>query len=162
MRHLILISLFALSTQAFGATETDTEVVKACLDNWKTHPFPKNNPDFRVISPKVKVMGIGGRMAEEKETSSPELVLIKSNVNVMSKNIIKLANPNGWYCLQNKVDVMAKTEIELNCNAHLTSSNTEATILKQDDDETGVTVLGKTVVKRDCTEKSGNQEKGNL
>ena len=71
MRHFIMISILALSAQAFAATETDTQDVKTCLENWKAHPFSEGKPKFRVISPKVKVMGIGGRMAEEKETSSP-------------------------------------------------------------------------------------------
>ncbi len=136
---------------SFSLTAAEIDDVKTCLDNWQDHPFKGAPIKYRIISSKVKVMGIGGEMAEEKATKSPELVLIKPNVNVMTKNVLKLSNPNGWYCLQNKVDVMAKTEILLNCSAHLTASNAGATVLGSDTNETGVTVMGKTTVSRvDC------------
>jgi hypothetical protein len=159
MRHLIftllpaLLFTFVTSFASSAYALTDEEDIQICLENWKEHPFG-SKPKFRVITPKVKVMGIGGHMAEEKATDKPELVLIKSNVNVMSKNVMKLSNPNGWYCLQNKVDVMAKTEINLDCKAKLTASSNQATVLGRDDEQTGVTVMGKTTVNRECGGKS--------
>lgn len=145
MQKLIYTLLLALSFSAFAG---ELEDVKTCLNNWGEHPFKEGKLKYRIISSKVKVMGIGGEMAEEKTTKSPELVLVKPNVNVMTKNIVKLTNSNGWYCLQNKVDVMAKTEIQLGCKAHLTASNAGATVIGSDTNETGVTVLGKTTVSR--------------
>jgi hypothetical protein len=59
-----------------------------------------------------------------------------------------LANPNGWYCLKGKVDVMGKTEINLNCKAHLATSTDSVTVAGSDDNDTGVTVLGKSVVNK--------------
>jgi hypothetical protein len=148
MQKLIYVIVLALSFSAFAS---ELEDVKTCLNNWGDHPFKEGKLKYRIISSKVKVMGIGGEMAEEKATKNPELVLVKPNVNVMTKNIIKLSNPNGWYCLQNKVDVMAKTEIQLGCKSHLTASNSGATVIGSDTNETGVTVLGKTTVSRlDC------------
>ena len=148
MRNIILIiSIFAL-TPLFASNLDD---VKVCLENWKENPFSRDNPKFRVVAANVRVMGIGAEMADQTPTSKPELVLIKPNVSVMSKSVMRLLNPNGWYCLKGKVDVMAKTEIELHCKAHLTASNSGATVMGSDANETGVTVLGKTVVQRvDC------------
>ena len=94
MQKLIYITLLALSFSAFAG---ELEDVKTCLNNWGEHPFKEAKLKYRIISSKVKVMGIGGEMAEEKSTKSPELVLVKPNVNVMTKNIIKLSNPNGGW-----------------------------------------------------------------
>lgn len=146
MRALMLILVLALSGAAFA---TDLEEVQTCLANWKDHPFKTEKPEFRVISAKVRVMGIGDELADLKETSKPELVLIKPNVTVMSKSTLRLMNPNGWYCVKGKVAVMGKAETQLHCKAHMTTSDTGATVLGSADEESGgVTVLGSSKVTR--------------
>lgn len=147
--------LFALlfSLTAFASDEDD---IQRCLKNWGKHPFAKEHPDFRIITGKVRVMGIGSNVEDTNPTDKPELVLIKPTVSVMSKTSLDLMNPNGWYCLKTKVDVMGKTEINLNCKAHMAMSKDGTTVMGSNKEEQGVTVLGKSVVNRRC---GGDSEK---
>jgi hypothetical protein len=61
-----------------------------------------------------------------------------------------LMNPNGWYCIHNKVNVMSKTEITLHCKAHLATTKDGLAVLAKDEKEQGVTVLGKATIVRKC------------
>jgi hypothetical protein len=144
---LIVFSFLLFSTIA----EADEyEAVSLCMKNWGTHPFNSSKPKYRVIGKKVKVFGIGGNINDTKVTKNPELVLIKPNVSVMSVARMNLMNPNGWYCLHNKVNVMSKTEINLHCKAHLATTKDGLAVLAKDEKEQGVTVLGKAVITRKC------------
>lgn len=148
------LALFAsLILAASVAVADDRDDVIACLKNWKEHPFPvgKEKAD-RVLATSVRIFGAGGDLVDDAKTDEPELVLVKPAVSVMTKTTMKLLNPNGWYCLKGKVDVMAKTEITLGCSTHLISSTQGATVLgAQNEQSTGVTVMGKSAVNRnDC------------
>jgi hypothetical protein len=155
MKFLVVIFSLAFSLAAFASTDSDD--IQNCLHRWEKHPFAKANPDFRVITAKVKVMGIGGEVVDQVKTEKPELILLKPNVTVMSKSVISLLNPNGWYCVKGKVDVMGKSEIMLACSAHLAASG-GATVLGSDDAETGVTVLGRSTVERVGCANEGAKE----
>jgi hypothetical protein len=150
MKRLALIVLAAGAFVAMGnldsarAQEEYLPDVQICLQNWKTHPFSKDKPTFRVIEPRVKVMGIGGNTEDATPTDKPELVYIRPNVSVMSKSILDLKNPNGWYCLGSSTAVMAKVEINLDCRAHLASAREGVTVLGGG--EKGVNVMGATAV----------------
>lgn len=147
MKLIAILGLSFMCSVALAAT--DQEEVATCLKNWKTHPFKDKNPDFRIIGSKVKVLGMGDEMVDGQKTNEPELIFVKPTVNVMSKSVIHLLNPNGWYCLKNNVAVMGKTEIEIDCKAKLTSATTGATVLGKDDSDNGsVTVLGKNTVNK--------------
>ena len=144
-----LVSLLVVALVFTGsAWASDLDDVTQCLAHWGQHPFSKTEPKFRTISSKVKVMGVGGEITDGAKTEKPELVLIKPAVNVMSKSVMTLANPNGWYCLKGKVDVMGKTEINIDCKAHLATSTDAVTVAGSDDSDTGVTVMGKSVVNK--------------
>lgn len=140
------------------AHASDQEEIQQCLRHWGKHPFAKSNPEFRTMATKVKVMGIGDEMTDTKATGKPELVLLKPSVNVMSKSVMSLMNPNGWYCIKGRVDVLGKSEINLHCKAHMASSNDGATVLGSNNSDTGVTVLGKSVVNRLGCEKNKTTE----
>ena len=129
--------------------------VQACLNAWGTsHPFRNvRKLRFRVIQSSVKVFGLGGDVVDNVATDYPQLIFIKSAVNVMGKSRYRLLNPNGWYCFEDNVNVMGKAIIETACQPHLaTSKGASTTVLgKTDADEPGsVTVLGKTVIQRHC------------
>ena len=144
----LLISSFFLFTPMAVADEY--EAVRLCMKNWGTHPFNASKPKYRVIGKKVKVFGIGGNINDSSVTASPELVLIKPNVSVMSVARMYLMNPNGWYCIHNKVNVMSKTEINLHCKANLATTKDGVAVLAKDEKEQGVTVLGKATIVRKC------------
>ena len=134
------------------AGASDSDDIQSCLHNWGKTPFTKDS-EYRTISSTVRVMGIGDALSDTKETAKPELILLKPAVSVMSKSIVKLLNPNGWYCIKGKVDVLGKTEIELHCKAHMASSKDGATVMGSNNDKNGVTVLGKSTVNRvSCAE----------
>ncbi len=143
------VFLILMIVSKVAIADSDTEV-KACLSNWKKTPFNIQNPNYRTISASVNVFGVGKDIEDSKKTESPELVYIKPSVNVLGKNTMKLLNPNGWYCLKSNTNVLGKATIELHCNAHLTMSNSGATVLGSNDSESGAstTVLGKTKIKR--------------
>ncbi|GBE07032.1 MAG TPA: hypothetical protein ENG90_10465 [Gammaproteobacteria bacterium] len=147
-RITVITFIFLIATSTARADEY--EAIRLCLNNWDTHPFNASKPKYRVIGKKVKVFGIGGNINDTKVSKNPELVLIKPNVSVMSVARMYLMNPNGWYCIHNKVNVMSKTEIILNCKAHLATTKDGLAVLAKDEKEQGVTVLGKAVITRKC------------
>jgi hypothetical protein len=140
---LTLLALIAVISPARAAEDGDLSAVRACLAHWgKEAPFDSKNPKYRVLSSRVKVLGIGGETRDDVPTDSPELVLIKANVNVLSKAELNLLNPNGWYCLKGQVAVLGKSEVKLHCKANLASSYDGATVMGGSDTDQGVTVLG--------------------
>ncbi len=120
------------------------EEIRGCFASWKTHPFPKENPSYKTLNAKVKVMGIGNNVKDDEVTAEPSLVLVKPAVAVMSKQTLELLNPNGWYCLKNMTTVMGKGEIRLHCKAHLASSDDGASVAASGQENVGGTaVFGK-------------------
>jgi hypothetical protein len=127
-------------------------VVKECLAAWgETQPF-KDEPAlrFRIIEPDVKVLGIGADITDSTQTSEPELILLRPAVNVMSKMTFHLMNPNGWYCFEKNITVMAKSEVSLACSAHVAAGSGGATVMGSSPGQGGATVMGKTVFERNC------------
>lgn len=138
----------------YGASSRHWPDVELCLEQWGDHPF-KNKKDvrFRKIDPDVKIFGLGGNVVDNAKTSYPQLIYIRPAVSVMSKATYKLMNPNGWYCFKSKVNVMGKSVIKAACDAHITTSKGKTTVLgKGEDDKKGTTVMGKSVIERDCEE----------
>ncbi len=155
---LAIVSLSGIGP-AFASDQDpgDIAAVKACLRNFVKHPFNAEKPTFRTMSAKVRVFGIGGSTSDEKPTAKPELVLVKPNVAVMSKNDLNLLNPNGWYCLKGQVSVLGKSEIHLHCKAKLAASKDGVTVLGGTDHDSGVTVLGSSKITRvDCPAEDGS------
>lgn len=130
--------------------------VKACINAWegKSNPFrKKKNVRFRIMSSTVKVFGLGGGSnsnVDEVKTSYPQLIFIKSSVNVMGKSTFRLMNPNGWYCFEDNVNVMGKAVIEIGCNTNLATTSGSTTVMGASRGTSGVTVMGKSEVKRIC------------
>ncbi|MGH7898146.1 MAG: hypothetical protein ACREQQ_09345 [Candidatus Binatia bacterium] len=150
MPRLFRIVLFAFAldlsaTPAALAQDPYHAGVQRCLANWKTHPFG-GSTEYRVIAPRVGVFGIGGDVRDDTATEKPELVYVRPNVSVMSKSVLELLNPNGWYCLERSVAVMAKIEIRLACSAHL--ATTEEGVSVMGGGGGGVNVMGATRVER--------------
>ena len=155
MRRLLpfAIALFVLapfaSPSAHAQPDRYLESLQRCLKNWGSHPFDPSAPRYRVIEPKVSVFGIGGDIRDDTPTAAHELVYIRPNVSVMSKQDIELLNPNGWYCLERSVSVMAKVAIRLHCDAHLATTQEGVTVMGGGD--RGVNVMGATSVEMvDC------------
>jgi hypothetical protein len=162
MKKLSLLLCFCVVAPCFASDQDagDVAAVKACLKNFGKHPFNAEHPTFRTMSAKVRVFGIGQSSHDEKPTDKPELVLVKPNVAVFSKNDLDLLNPNGWYCLKGQVSVLGKSEIHLHCKAKLASSRGGVTVFGGNDHDSGVTVLGSSRLTRvDCPEKKSDQAK---
>ena len=146
MKTLVIAALAAsalVSTTAFAAT--DQAVLDACIGSWGgKSPFKKGTPASSVISPGVKVFGIGGKGGNtDQVTDKPALVLVRPAVNVMGKSTIHLVNPKGWYCFRSNVTVAGKIEIQAPCTAQIASSKEDGTALgAADDSNKGVAVFG--------------------
>jgi hypothetical protein len=140
---IVLLCLLLSPTLA----SANLDAVRVCLSSWPDHPFDANNPTYRSVAGKFKIFGIGEDINESTPTEKPELVLIHPNVSVMTGSSMTLMNPNGWYCLISKVNVMSSSTINLHCKAHLASSKEGTTVLGGGDDH-GVTVLGKASINR--------------
>lgn len=137
----------------YSGDKGDDKAINRCLANWNNHPFTKDSDKkYRVVETSVKVLGIGGDVVDDDVTSYPQLILIKPSVKVMSKTTYKFHNPNGWYCFKSNVTVLGKSVIEASCNARIADANNSVEVLgKNEGDKGGVTVLGKTEIKRiDC------------
>lgn len=133
------------------ADSGDADALQTCLRKWKDHPFQvdgKSIADYRTIGSSVKVLWIGEDPADERKTEKPELILVKPTVGVLSERRLSLMNPNGWYCLKANVTILAKSEITVACKASIESGSDNVTVAASG--EKGVTVLGKTVIRRNC------------
>ncbi|MEP7155271.1 MAG: hypothetical protein ABI905_05830 [Betaproteobacteria bacterium] len=143
----------------------DQRVVDQCIADWGSDsPFRKGTKPSRVISPGVKVFGIGkNNNGDEKITDKPALIIVRPAVNVMGKSTIRLANPKGWYCFRSNVTVAGKIAIEAHCKAHIASAKEDGTsVLATDESDKGVAVMGALRVTRfDCEEKGGEKKKRN-
>ena len=146
---LLVLCLALPAPMVASAQEIDSSIA-ACLKAWGTNPFGKN-PQFRTLQTAVKVFGIGKNTSDTERTSSPALILVNPGVNVMGGSTIELLNPNGWYCLRTTVNVMGGVNIRAHCKAHLASSSDGATVMGNNSENKGVTVMGSTNVERvDC------------
>lgn len=146
-KHILSTLLFTFTTGFIAPTAQadDLESIRACLNAWENHPFDSRNPKFSRYSPKVRVFGLGGNVSDTTPTRKPALVLVSPNVSVMSKSTMELLNPNGWYCLRGKVNVLSSTTIKLHCRAHLASTSSGTTVLgggNSSDLDHETTVLG--------------------
>ncbi len=148
MQFLLLFFLVTTGSAAV-ANDDDSpeEAIQGCLSNWPNHPFG-SNPTYRTIGAKVSVLGFGEKVNDKTSTPQPELVLVKPNVSVLTKTTITLGNPNGWYCLYGKVNVLSSTTVKLACNAHIATASEGNTVLANSDEDSGVTVLGEAIVER--------------
>lgn len=142
--------MVALTAPAHAERQlTDRDAIAACLASWGDQPFGRaEEARFRTLSASVKVMGIGVDIADEAVTTDPQLVLVKSAVNLLGKSTFRLVNPNGWYCFESAVTVLAKSVITAHCSSHLASAIDGVAVAGGNGGTDSVTVLGKTVVKR--------------
>ncbi len=125
------------------------EVLAGCLAQWPDAPFSLDgDPRVRVIAPSVRVMGFGQEVRDDAATAYPQLILVEPPVSILSGTTYRLLNPQGWYCLDASVSVMGRLTIEAACDAHLATARKGATVVGEDDGVQGVTVLGKTEVRR--------------
>lgn len=147
LKPLLICAALGVLASPAAIANSKVDEVRTCLANWGEHPFDASNPQFRTISASVKVFGVGSDIVDQP-TRNPELVLIEPNVSVMTKSTMNLLNPNGWYCLRKKVNVMSKSVINLHCDAHLASTIQGATVLGSNQNNDGVTVMGKAVINR--------------
>ena len=145
--------LLALSLVPQAAAEEPTErqrkAISRCLGVWDGHPFG-DAPAFRILSPSVRVMGLGSAEVRETPTDSPELVLIEPSVNVLTKTTWHLDNPNGWYCFNGNVGVLSKIVFEADCGASLADSRSGAQVIGNSETNGGIVVLGEVEITRSC------------
>ena len=133
-----------LAPVAVSAQSPDPSIT-TCLQAWGEHPFG-GNPPYKTLATSVKVFGIGRATADAEVTSAPTLVLVSAGVNVMGGSTVELLNPNGWYCLRSNVNVMGGMIIKAHCKAHLASAVDGVTVMGENADNKGVTVMGATRV----------------
>ncbi len=160
---IVSLTTFALLSSASGMAAEDQQVVDRCIADWGIDsPFKKGTVPSRVISPGVKVFGIGkNNNGDDKTTDKPALILVRPAVNVLGKSTIRLANPKGWYCLKANVTVAGKIAIDAHCNAHVASAREDGTsVMATDESKGSVAVMGALRVTRfDCDEKDKNADK---
>ncbi len=133
----------------FDSSSADWANIEQCFAAWGKHPFDKKSK-FRTIASRVSIFGAGNDIIDDVVTSYPQLVFINSTVNVMGKSAFKLMNPNGWYCLEANVNVMGKSVINAACDAHIATTKGNTVVMGKSDESSGTTVMGKSIVERDC------------
>lgn len=167
MNTRIVASVAAAATAAIlasaSAMAADQRVVDQCIADWgSASPFKKGTAPNRVVSPGVKVFGIGkNNIGDETVTDKPSLILVRPAVNVLGKSTIRLANPKGWYCFKSNVTVAGKIAIEAHCDAHIASARDDGTsVMATDESDKGVAVMGALRVTRfGCAGKDRNAGK---
>ncbi len=131
--------------------DDDQDALDQCIASWgKESPFRKGTPADAVIATSVKVFGVGeSQSGDDHATTKPRLVLVRPAVNVMGKSVIRLSNPNGWYCFKSNVTVAGKLEIDAQCRAHIASAREAgAAVGATDESSKGVAVFGALRVNR--------------
>lgn len=149
MNKRIFVSIAVSATFTILASSSvmaaDQRVIDQCIAEWgKASPFKKGAVPGKVISPGVKVFGIGkNNNGDDTVTDKPSLILVRPAVNVLGKSTIRLANPNGWYCFKSNVTVAGKIAIEAHCNARVASAREDGTrVMATDESKGGVAVMG--------------------
>lgn len=146
----LAVPLLIAPTAPALADDAAPAAITACLTAFGEHPFG-SNPEFRTLPVKVKVFGIGKDTIDDTVTSAPELIYVRTGVNVAGGSVVQLNNPNGWYCMRSSVNVMGGLVIRLACDAKFAMLGEGATVLGGSDEENmGTTVMGGTKVERDC------------
>ena len=145
-----ILTFLLLAAVAAPALANDQAAVDECIATWGVRsPFPKGTKPDKVISTGVKVFGLGDRQGNEETTTAPSLVLVNPAVNVAGKSTVRLANPNGWYCLKEQTTVAGKITIEAHCDAHIAHAKRDGTsVAAHDDTGKGVAVAGALRVQR--------------
>jgi hypothetical protein len=152
LKNWLLTCVFVtLTSGSVGVKAQEVDgAMAACLKAWGKHPFGAN-PAYKTLATQVKVFGIGKDTQDTEVTKSPALTLINPGVNVMGGSTIELLNPNGWYCFKSNVNVMGGLTIKAHCKAKLASSSSDGastTVLGDNKESQGVTVMGSTTVER--------------
>jgi hypothetical protein len=53
----LILTIVGFAESSFSRSYSDFEHLKGCFASWGTHPFNKNQPDYRIVSGNVNVMG---------------------------------------------------------------------------------------------------------
>ena len=141
----VITSVTATVLMPPSAMASDQRVLDQCIVEWaKASPFKKGTQPARIISPGVKVFGVGKNInGDETVTDKPSLILVRPAVNVLGKSTIRLANPKGWYCFKANVTVAGKLAIDAHCNAHIATAGDDGTsVMAKDESKGGVAVMG--------------------
>jgi hypothetical protein len=101
----------------------EQRIISRCLNSFTDHPFDSQQPNARFMFPTVTVGGQGTALIDDEITEAPVLTIVTASVNVLGEAHYQLLNPQAWYCLVAQVNVLAKTTIDLDCNAHFTQTN---------------------------------------
>lgn len=146
-RIIIAAAALAFAAPAFA---NDQQAADACIASWGAKsPFKKGKKPDHIIGTGVKVFGLGKGQSSDGVTDHPVLIVVHPAVNVAGKSTIRLANPNGWYCLRNQTSVAGKIAIQAHCKAHLAhTSDGGAAVAGVDETGTGVAVMGVLRVQR--------------
>ncbi len=171
MKSVHLLSILVMIAGAFSSVwakeseedsdyfpRSEIEHIRACLKQWKKHPFSEKSPEFTTLRAPVRVLGVGRPLVDSKETNSPKLILVKTGANVLSGSKYRFLNPNGWYCFKGSTTVLGKSMIEVACDSHIASSGEDFTILGSNKEGHGGTaVLGGITLKRvGCKKKDSD------
>lgn len=141
----VITSVTATVLMPPSAMASDQRVLDQCIVEWaKASPFKEGTQPGRIISPGVKVFGVGKNInGDETVTDKPSLILVRPAVNVLGKSTIRLANPKGWYCFKANVTVAGKLAIDAHCNAHIATAGDDGTsVMAKDESKGGVAVMG--------------------
>ena len=150
MLSLLLLSAIIAPNPVAAQDDTAPTAITQCLAAFGENPFG-SNPSYRTLPVKVKVFGIGKNTVDDTVTDSPELVYVRTGVNVAGGSVVSLNNPQGWYCMRSAVNVMGGLTINIACGAKFVMLGSGATVLGGSSNEnTGTTVMGGTTVHRDC------------
>ncbi len=142
-------SQYAERFSLFDSNSADWANIQNCFAAWGKHPF-NDKSKFRAIASRVNIMSTGSNIEDNVVTTYPQLVYINSTVNVMGKTTFTLSNPNGWYCFEANVNVMGKSVINAACDAHIATTKGNTVVMGKGDTSQGTTVMGKSVIQRDC------------
>ena len=145
IRQLFAVAVFAAVSFSARADAGDQAALDQCIAYWgRAAPFQKGTPPDGILSPGVRVFGLGGGSAgNDPVTDKPRLVLVRPAVNVMGRTTIRLNNPNGWYCFRSNVTVAGKIQIDAHCHAHIAAATDSGTAVgAADDTSRGVAVFG--------------------
>ncbi len=146
-RSILALALLMASTALLA---NDQKAADECIAAWGSKsPFKIGKRPDTIIGTGVTVFGLGQGQTHDAVTDKPSLIVVHPAVNVAGKTTIRLANPNGWYCLRTQTTVAGKIAIMAHCNAHLAHTKDDgASVAATDETGKGVAVMGALRVQR--------------
>ena len=128
------------ANQGMGeAPQTDNESLNKCMKHWHSAgiSLPATG-NYRVIKQGVQVLGFGNSNINDTTiTDQYSVILVKTNVSVLSSSTWNLRNPKGLYCVSTSTNVLSNLTINISKTANIAMVGADVNVIASNSDGIG-------------------------